>query len=56
MLKSGVKIDETSTELSPNMLITSAGDDMYTLGSMSMLDVSRNKGSVSDARRLAPRY
>lgn len=56
ILKSGVKIDETSTELSPNMLITSAGDDMYILGSISIADVSKNEGSVSDIRRLALRY
>lgn len=39
------------------MLITSAGDDMYTLGSISMgVGVSKNEGSVSDERRLVLRY
>lgn len=57
ILKSGVNIEETSTELSLNMLSTSAGDDMYTLGSISIAaDVSKNDGSGSDERRLALRY
>lgn len=54
VLKSGVNIVETSTEPSPSMLIT--GDDMYMLGSTSMVAaaVSKNEGNVSDERR-APR-
>ena len=39
------------------MLITSAGDDMYTLGSISIEgDVSKKEGSASEARRLVLRY
>ena len=57
ILKSEEKIEGTSITLSPNILIISAGDDMYTLGSMSTpVDVSKNVGSVSDERRLPLRY